>query len=127
MKNRNTIVATLIICLLFTLAACGSSSLAGKYVLSDVVDDPEGITYADLDGMYNDMDMSLSNNLYMELLEGGRFTLVLFGEIEAEGTYTRDGDTLTLNAFGTSTTATISGKKITWTYENGAKLVFEKK
>ena len=127
MKNRNILAATLIVCLIFALAACGSSSLTGKYILSDVVDDPEGITYADLDGMYNDMDMSVSSNLYMELLEGGRFTLVLFGETEAEGMYSQDGDTLTLNAYGTSTTATISGKKITWTYENGAKLVFEKK
>ena len=137
MKIRGTIALSMrihgIIALLLTaslvlaLAACGGTGTAGKYVLVDVKDDPDGITFSEIEGMYRDMDMNVSSNLYLELLSGGRFTLVMFGEEEASGTYTREGGTLMLNALGTTMTAAISGRRITWTYESGANLIFEKK
>ena len=69
----------------------------------------------------------IEDYVYMDVHDGKTFTLVLFGEMEASGTYARKGKTLTLASEGETMTAEISGKKITWTYENGAKLVFEKK
>jgi len=127
MKTRNILLVLLVVSILCTLAACSGSSLSGKYVIVDVVDDPEGITFEEMDGMYKDMGLSIKDYLYIEILDGDRFKLVMFGEEEAKGTYTRDGDTLTLTAEGGTSTAEVSGKKITWTYAGSAKLVFEKK
>ncbi|MCL1982721.1 MAG: hypothetical protein FWG53_06535 [Clostridiales bacterium] len=127
MNTRKILRALLVVSLLFALAACGSSPLSGKYVIVDITDDPDGVTFADLDAMYKGVGESLEEYMYMEFLEGGRFTLVLFGEEAAAGTYARQGKTLTLTAQSETTAAAISGKKVTWTYETGAKLVFEKK
>ena len=132
MKTRiNTtriILATLLV-LSFTLAlaACGGSTLTGKYVITDLINDPEGVTFAEMDEMYKNMGLDIADYLYMELLDGERFKLVMFGEEEASGRYTAEGSTLTLTAEGGTTTADISGKTITWTYKDGAKLVLKKK
>ena len=127
MKTRNILTVLLAVSLVLALAACGSSSLSGKYVIADITDDPDGVTFADLDSMYKEAGENLEEYMYMEFMESNRFTLVMFGEAEAAGTYTRKGNTLTLTAGSETATAEISGKKVTWTYENGAKLIFEKK
>ena len=126
MKTRKILTALLVVCLLFTLASCSSSSLTGKYVIVDITDDPEGVTFSDLNAMYKAVDENIEDYMFMEFSEGNRFKLILFGEEEASGVYTRNGNTLTFNGDGEMTTATISGKKIIWIYENGAKLIFEK-
>ena len=126
MKTRKILTALLVVCLLFTLAACSSSSLTGKYVIVDITDDPEGVTFSDLNAMYKAVDENIEDYMFMEFSEGNRFKLILFGEEEASGVYTQNGNTLTFNGDGEMTTATISGKKIIWIYENGAKLIFEK-
>ena len=127
MKTRNILALLLTAALLFTLAACSDSSLSGKYVISDVIDNAEGITFAEMDDMYKNMGLDLSDYLYMEFLTGERFKLVMFGDEEISGRYKQEGNTLTITAEGGTMTAEISGKTITWTYEDGAKLVFTKK
>ncbi|MCL1809957.1 MAG: hypothetical protein FWG42_09380 [Clostridiales bacterium] len=128
MKTCRILAILLAVCLLFTLAACGSSSaLSGKYVIVNITDDPDGVTFADLDAMYKEAGENLEDYMYVEFLENSRFALVMFGEVEATGTYARKGKTLTLTEGRETTTAEISGKKVTWTYENSTKLVFKKK
>jgi len=127
MKSRNILALLLALCLICTLAACGSSSLTGKYVIVDITDDPDGLTLDDLDVLYKEIGDNLEDYVYIEFLDGGKYMLVLFGEVEVSGSYTRKGKVLTLATEGEAMTADISGKKITWTYENGANLVFEKK
>ena len=127
MKKRTILTLLLVISLLCILTACGSgSSLSGKYVIADVIDDPEGVTFEALEEIYDEMDLNVRDYLYMEFLNGGRFGMVMFDEEEATGTYTLDGSTLTLISDGGTTTADVSGKKITWTYLSGGKMVFEK-
>ena len=111
---------------LFALAACGKSSLSGRYVILDILDDPDGTTFTELDEMYKAEDLILTDFVYMEFLSGGRFVIVLFGEEEAKGTYTRSRKVITFIAEGQTFDAAISGKKITYNYETGAKLVFKK-
>jgi len=127
MKTRNVFAVLLVSALLLALAACGNDSQpSGKYLLAGVTGDPDGTTFAELDEMYKAKDERITDYWYMEFLSGGRFTLVLSGETEAGGTYTRDGNVLTLTAAGKSSDAVINGKKITYTYETGAKLIFRK-
>ena len=134
MKFRTVFAAMLAVCLILTLAACKNEDkadepLTGNYVIVDVTDDPDGITFAELDGMYREMELDIQDFVYFSFYEDEWFKLVMFGDTEAEGTYMREGKTLTLTAGGADEvmTAEISGNQITWTYENGAKLVFEKK
>ena len=126
--------ALLIVCLLSALAACGMISkagepLTGNYVVVDITDDPDGISFAELESMYREIGLDIQDFVYFTFYEDGWFKLVLFGDTEAEGPYTRNGRTLTLGADAAdeAMTAEISGKKITWAYEGGAKLVFEEK
>ena len=135
MKFRNVLTAVLIISLVlvsFAFVACGenkdtSLTLNGKYVIVDIKDDPDGTTIEELDEMYKDMDMDLTDNLYISFSDSSRFKLVLFGKTEAEGTFAQDGDVLALNASdGRVSKADISGGKVTWVYENGAILVFQR-
>jgi len=127
MKSRNILALLLALCLICTLAACGGSSLTGKYVIVDILDDPDGLTLDDLGALYKEIEDNIEDYVYMEFHDGKTFTLVLFGEVEASGSYTWKGNVLTLATEGEAMTADISGKKIIWTYENGANLVFEKK
>jgi len=128
MKSRKIPALLLALCMIFALAACrGGSSLTGKYVLVDITDDPDGLTFDDLDVLYKEIGDNIEDYVYMDFHDSKTFTLVLFGETEASGTYAQKGKTLTLTTEGEAMTADITGKKITWTYENGAKLVFEKK
>ena len=113
---------------MYPLAACSKQpTMDGKYVIVDITDDPDGVTFADLDAMYKEIEGNIEEYLYMEFLEDGKFVIVLFGEEEASGTYSLDGNTLSLTVGGDTTSIDVSGKQVTWTYENGAKLIFEKK
>jgi len=129
MRNRIILAALLIICLLFMFAACSgekNTPLEGKYVIVDITDDPDGVTFADLDAMYKEIGQNLEDYIYLEFLAGSRFKLVMFGEEEKSGAYTQNGGALILTANGERTTAEIAGEKITWEYDNGAKLILEK-
>ena len=132
MKTRVLLTLLLVVCILCALTSCKNDSndepLTGVYVISDITGDPDGTTIAELKEMYSGMDLNVEDYLYIEFSEGDFFTIIMFGDEEAFGTYTRDGSTLTLtDRNGETVTADISGNKITWVYENGAKLVFEKK
>ena len=142
MRFYRTFAALLVVCLLLSLGACGSKSpLSGVYVIKDITDDPDGMTFAEMESMYKELKLDIQDFLRFEFTKEGLFTLTMFGDIE-EGSYTRSGNTLTLTFDGgvsgvaskgaaptspvTTSTAEISGNKITWTYGSGAKLVFEK-
>jgi len=142
MKLNRILTVLLVAGLIFAFTSCGdknapragenaasesiSHAMEGRYVIADITDDPDGTTFAELEAMYREMNLEIANYLYMEFLDGVEFKIVLFGQEETAGTYTRDGDILTLTAGGETTTAAVSGEKIIWTYENGAKLVFGK-
>jgi len=129
MKTRDIWAALLIISLLFAFAACSADQgepLSGRYLIADIADDPDGVTFDELRGMYIELDLMLSDYFYLEFFDSNRFTLVMFGEEDASGTYTRDGNTLTFAAEEGTATATVIDKKITWAYEGGALLIFEK-
>ena len=136
--RRITMAVLIAVCLTTTLVACSNNNndsngntntraLKGKYVIVDVIDDPDGTTFDDLDTMYLDAGLDFADYSYVEFLDSGKYEFVLFGEIEAEGPYDIDGKTLTLAANGDVITAEISGVKIMLVYENGATLIFEKK
>ena len=129
------VLSALLITCLFTMAACSkptAASAAGKYVLTDVTGDPDGTTFADLAVLYEKMDLNIQDHAWFELTDDGWFTLVLFGEREMSGSFSLDGDILTLDVGdaaldgGGIDTAYLSGKTLKWIYENGATLVFEK-
>jgi len=131
-RSRNILIALLLCVSAFTLVACNSNaSLSGRYVIVDVLYDPEGATFADLAKDYTDINKNITDYCYIEFNSGDRFELVMFGDKEAGGTYVRKGKTLTLTSGGKSSDAIINGKKITYTYdtgyETGAKLLFKKK
>ncbi len=156
------IAAALTLSVLLSLAACGGkSALSGVYVIKDITDDPDGMTYAEMETMYKEMNLNIQDFIRFEFTKDGSFTLLMFGDAES-GTYKKDGKTLTLTfndgkpgaasasasssastksalsasaAFSSAasasspartSTAAISGDKISWTYQSGAKLVFEK-
>ena len=128
MRFYKIVAAALVACLLFALGACGSeTSLAGVYAINDITDDPDGMTFVEMESMYKEMGLDIQDFIRFEFTKDGLFTLTIFGDVE-NGSYTMSGKALTL-AFdgGTSSSAEISGKKITWTYGSGAKLVFTKK
>jgi len=130
MKTRFIITILLIGSILCVLSACSGGKdepLSGIYVIADITDDPDGTTFEELSGIYKEMNLEIQDQFYFEFLDNARFSLILFGQEEVDGTFTQDGGVLELNAQGTTTTAEISGKKIIWTYEDGAKLIFEKK
>ncbi|MCL1808526.1 MAG: hypothetical protein FWG42_02030 [Clostridiales bacterium] len=130
MKTRNFLALLLVIGLFCALAACGGDKdapLTGRYVVIDITDDPDGVAFTDLDAIYKGLGKNIEEYTYMEFWGDGKFTLVMFGEEEASGTYLLKGKTLTLSAGKEMLSADILGKKITWTYENGARLIFEKK
>jgi len=126
MKPRRISALLLVICLLCALAACGDAPLAGRYVIADIVGDPDGLTFDDLDVLYKEIGDDITDYAYLDLDEGGGFTLVLFGEVEVLGTYSRQGAVLTLTAEGEAMTAEIAGDRITWEYEDGVRIVFAK-
>ena len=135
-KRRIILAALLAVCLTAELVACTSDkkvgdddtkTLDGKYVIVDVINDPDGATFDDLDGVYRDVGRSFADYAYLEFFESGKYEFVLFGETEADGAYAIDGKTLTLNANGDTIMAEITDSKISLDYWNGATLVFEKK
>jgi hypothetical protein len=77
--------------------------------------------------MYKEMELDIADYVYLEFSDGLQFTLVMFGDVDARGTYTRDKNNLTFTAGSETPSTTMSGNKITLVYDNGAKLVFEKK
>ena len=126
MKKRTILAVLLVIGLFCAITACSGSSLSGKYVIADVLDDPEGITFAELDSMYKDKGQNVTDHLYLEFQSDNRFKLVLFGEEEAAGSFALSGNELTLMAGGEKSSAAVNGNQIMWEYENGAKLIFKK-
>jgi len=131
MNKRMILSALLVICLLSALTACSKDKnepLTGVYVIADLTDDPDGVTFEELSAMYKEMDLDVRDQFYFEFFDDAGFSLILFGQEEAAGTFTHEGNMLTLSdSNGETLTAEISGKIITWTYKTGAKLVFEKK
>ena len=130
MKFRKILIV-LLLCSLGCLSACNDAkqevTLSGRYVLVDISDDPEETTFTQIEEMYQEANLKLSDYLYIDLLPGNRFIIVLFGEEEASGSYSEESGILKLISAGETLPASLTGGKITWVYENGAKLIFERK
>jgi len=137
MKTRLIVIVLLIAALSFSVVACGKKNknnnknepLTGRYVICDITDDPDDTSFAEFCAEYSEDGFDCVDYNYFEFSDGNNYVFLLFGEIKTEGTYIRNGNTLTLTASvaGIATTASVSGDIIIWEYDNGAKLIFEKK
>jgi len=136
MKQAVAIFLILILCA-SVLAACGGGDQTGKYALAEISNE-EGTMikledfkkqmkdlYESMGMEFNEAELGLSGDSYLELLKDNKFKMLVFGE-GGEGTYKIDGKNITLTYDGESITGTIDGKKIT-IEENEGKLVFVKK
>lgn len=126
MKRRNLITILMMFAVVLVLTACSSDLLVGKYVLVNVLDDPEGTTFTELEQMYKVENQKITDHFYMEFESNGKFVLVIAGDEDARGIYLVSDKTLTLTSGGVSVQATFKDGKITYNYETGAKLVFQK-
>ena len=112
----SAIVLLIAVCLV-ALTGCGAIKMEGKYGLisakmEGVVIEGEGLKTAGLDAMF------------IEFVNDATFKMGVMGET-TEGTYTVDGNTLTMTVDGESVEATIDGKQIVMEQE-GASMTFEK-
>jgi len=126
MKRRKLSAFIMMIIFLLLLSACSSSFLQGRFALTEVKDDPNGITFEEMEMMYKSQGLNPQHYLYMEFTDKGRFALVLFGDEAATGRYTQENNRLTLTSEGGITIAEISGQTITWTNSEGTKFIFRK-
>ena len=125
MKKTRIIATVLVVIFLFTLTACGSKSLSGKYVVTDISGETDGMSFSDIQGMAEMLGMDLSEMIALEFKDGGTFTMTMYGE-SIEGTYTRKGNNLTLTVEDEPAEATIKGNTIIMESE-GVKMEFTKK
>ena len=126
MKNRKLWIAIFACCLLLIFVACNDNSFGGRYVISSIQDEPNGISISELEAMYKEKNLVLQDYCYMEFYENGHYKIMLFGNEEAAGKYTHVNDTITLQSKNFASTAKISGQSITWIYSDLSILIFKK-
>jgi hypothetical protein len=110
----------------FALTGCSGETLDGRYTLSAL----ENAAGDDLMPMLEIAGESASD-VYVEFTEDGNFTIAMdFIDRSESGTYTVDGNTVTLIVSdgneASETEGTIDGDSITFVEEEGGKLVFTK-
>ena len=126
MKNRKLWFAFLTCYLLLLFVACNDNSFGGRYVISAIQDEPNGMNLSELEIMYKEKNLVLQDYCYMEFHENGHYKIMLFGNEEAKGKYTLINDTLTLQYKNSNSTAKVSGQSITWTFSDFSILTFKK-
>lgn len=113
MKNTKTKVVTLLMALVmaFSLAACGNSDKDNSVELA-------GTTWALSGGSQGGttvdkatLESLLGGEMTYTFSEDGKVTLALSGA-EVEGTYTQDGNSVSLDIQGETGTMTIDGDKL---------------
>lgn len=131
---KKTIAVLLVLLIGVTLlVGCGGggSALSGKYTLTSITMDGQTMTVAELKEAASTLgvDFDLSG-FYIEFKTGNKFSLgmkmELLGMDEAiEGTYTVNGNKITLTVEGEPQEATINGNKVTISMGEDS-MVFEK-
>lgn len=117
------IIATLICVLMLalTLTACGGSGLSGKYRLTGM--ESSGVTIKEGDALW-DTAVGAMGDCYMDFTGSDAVSMAFAGE-EKEGTYTVDGDKITVTIDGDPADGTLKDNKITLEV-GGEKMIFEK-
>ena len=110
--GKKLVAALLLVVLVFSLAACGSKGIVGKWQLDvDATLLDAGVPKDQLEMARSAMG---SMNVSMEFTKDGKVTMTgyLMGEsADRSGTYTLDGDQLTLD--GEQFTIKLDGNKLT--------------
>lgn len=108
----------LVVVLALGMAACGGKSdVTGTWVLSGGSQDGVTVDQETLEAVMGEMTYTFE--------DGGKVTMSLAG-VSVEGTWTQDGDTVTLESQGTTSTMTLDGDKLTLE-ESGVTVEFTKK
>ena len=142
MKRAMTIILGVLFCV-SVLAGCGGDSgaggdktatLTGKYtIVSWEVDGQDWLEFfQSMSDAAVEGDEFNRQDICIEFLSGGKFVMNMLdeGEPPQEGTFSVDGNTVTLAVDGEELTGTINGNKITIEGEEDGvsmKMVFEKK
>lgn len=128
---KKTVTVLLAALLIFVMGACGNSgdtgsastAATGTYKITSMT--MEGQTFTAEELQANGQDITDSK---LEIKEGGEFSLVLLAGGENEtvsGTWTEDGNKISLTSDGVTMEATLDGNKMTLS-QNGAEMTFEK-
>ena len=116
---KRTIALFLVLMLGVSLFA--QSLPTGRYTMTSMT--VEGVELMD---MFMELGLDIEGS-YIELLSGGRFRMVMFGEgDEAEGSFRMNGDTIIFFSEDEDLTGKIQGSRIT-IEEEESKMVFERK
>lgn len=123
--GKKLVAALLLVVLVFSLAACGSKGIVGKWQLDvDATLLEAGVPKDQLEMARSALG---SRNVSMEFTKDGKVTMTgyLMGEIaNKSGTYTLDGDQLALD--GEQFTIKLDGNKLTFLHPE-ISLVFKRK
>ncbi len=123
---KKTGVALLAVFMVFVLVACGGgggNAAAGTYNVESLT--MAGQTFTADELAANGVDISAFK---AELKEGGEFTMTVTAGAESQvvnGTWTADGNRVSLTAEGETIEATLDGNKLTVS-QDGAEMVFVK-
>ena len=130
MKKAVAVLMTVLV-IAGALIGCGGGA-AGTYKFKSM--SASGVSYTretfqaflDLAAGMGGEKLNVDDVMKFELTNDGKFTMDIYGEDEAEGTYTLSGDKITLTGpDGSSIDGTLKGNELTLTME-GETIVFEK-
>lgn len=131
MKNFSKVLGfiALVAIIGFSMAACGgddsggSTSVEGTWVLK-YKDAPGWADFKDMAGMMGIKGDDVAQQIFFS---NGNFTSTEYDKDgtpnESTGTYTVDGSTVKMTTGGETTTATIKGKKLTFTGDDHGETV----
>ena len=130
MKKSLAILLTLVLCVsVFAGCSGGDTKLTGKYILVEMKGEGEDeeVNLSELKAMYEMFEMEWVDP-YIEFLDGGKFKMVFFDEVNEEGTYkvVDGGKAVEMTVDGETQKGTIDGKKISLG-DDEMTMVFEKK
>ena len=136
--KKTLAVVVVIMFALALLAGCGgggssSPALTGKYMLVSMVDG-DGNDWLEffkmMSAMADEGDEFDLDSMYIEFTSGDKFVMAMGEDESGEGTYTVDGNNITLSVDGDEISGTIDGNKITVKDEEDGEsitMVYEKK
>lgn len=125
MKKLALVLAVLVLALSVVGCGKGGSGVAGNTYAFKTI---EGEGLEELEEMGIDYaEMMKGTELAFDKNGGVVFTVAAFGQSETEeGTYTQDGNKVSITIEGDTQVAEVSGKKLTLE-SDGMKMIFEKK
>ena len=99
-----------------------AAAVVGKYYLTSMESEGELIT---MDYLADEAGLD-PNEHYMELKDGGVVYITLFDD-ESDGTFTINGNIISITIDEETNDATLDGKKITLDFNDGGVMTFESK